>query len=87
MKNFLEILRERERIHAAYIRVFESPDGQVVLAHLMKQAHVFKTTFVANDPNQTAMNEGMRRLVLSIIAYLAKDSTWFTEQARKQQEE
>jgi len=59
--------------HAAYVRVFNTDDGKFVLAHLMKEGFVLDTTFVPGDTHRTAMNEGSRRLVLSILKYVNKD--------------
>lgn len=62
-----QMIYDRSRVKAAYRRVFESPEGQLVLRHLMKEGFVFKSTFVAGDMHQTALNEGSRRVVLSIL--------------------
>ena len=35
--------------------------------HILREGFVFKSTFVAGDPNQTMLNEGSRRLALSIL--------------------
>lgn len=59
--------------HGAYVRLFESEDGKTVLRHILKQGFVTRTTFVANDPQQTTLNEGSRRLALSILRYAKKD--------------
>lgn len=54
-------------VAAAYRRVFELPDGQVILADMVRRGFVNKTTFVSNDPFQTAWNEGMRSMVLGVL--------------------
>lgn len=68
-----DILTRRDRVTSAYKSVFESPEGEVVLAHLCKNCHVFDPTFVQGDPNQTFLNEGGRRVVLSILKMLNTD--------------
>lgn len=73
--NPLEIVARRRRIQQAYKRLFESPDGQLVLEHLARTNFVFdKSTFVQGDPHQSALHEGQRRVVLSIMRYIATDS-------------
>jgi len=47
--------------------VFSSPEGQRVLAKICADGFMFRPTFVAGEPNQTALNEGARRLALSIL--------------------
>ena len=68
--NFL--IRDRDT-HAAFRRVFDTPDGRVVLDAIMRDGYVFKSTFVSGDPHKTSMNEGSRRLALGIVQYFAKD--------------
>jgi hypothetical protein len=64
---------DRLALKASYRRVFETPDGKRVLRHLMRVGFVTKSTFVVGDPHQSAMNEGSRRMVLSIINFVVKD--------------
>ena len=73
MSNILTILRGRLSIQKSYRQVFNTEDGKRVLSHLMKNGFITKSTFVAGDPHQTAMNEGSRRVVLSILAFMNKD--------------
>jgi hypothetical protein len=69
----IDRLRDRIHLHAAYIRVFDTPDGKLVLRHIMEQGFVLKTTFVAGDPHETSLNEGSRRLALSILKFANQD--------------
>ncbi len=73
MSRLLDMMRDQTHLHAAYQRVFETPDGQLVLRHLMKTGYVFETTFVAGDTHRTALNEGSRRMVLSIVKFVKRD--------------
>lgn len=66
-------LRDRILLHASYKRVFESPDGELVLKHIMKVAKVTRPTFVSGDPHQTSFNEGQRHLALSIMRFVRKN--------------
>jgi hypothetical protein len=69
-RQLLDILRDKALLHGAYQRLFDSSDGKIVLRDLMKKGFVTTSTFVANDPHQTALNEGSRRLVLSILRFV-----------------
>lgn len=67
MENPLRRLEERRQVNAAFKRFALTPDGQVILRFIFKQAFGTTSTYVERDPNQTFMNEGARRLMLSII--------------------
>lgn len=82
--NLIRVIRDRLNLIGAYQRVFDTPDGKVVLAHLMREGFVVKSTFVAGDSHQTAMNEGSRRLVLSILRIVNKDQKQLLEQLEKE---
>lgn len=62
-----QMLSNKARVRMEYQRAFDGPSGEFVLKHLMKVGMVTESTFVKGDPYETAMNEGMRRLVLSIL--------------------
>ena len=66
-------------VKAAYKRLFDSPDGKIVLAHIMKHGFVLRSTFVQGDPHETALNEGMRRMALSIIRYANIEEQYILE--------
>jgi len=70
------------RLREAYQTVFskENPATEVVINHLFKIGFVTSTTFVAGDPYQTALNEGARRLVLSMIRYINRNPKDLIEQ-------
>lgn len=69
----------RQDLHGAYKRVFDTPDGRIVLAHLMKTGHV--TTPVAHgDSEQQIRNAGAQHLVLSILRFLNKDPNQIAQQ-------
>jgi hypothetical protein len=61
------ILLRRRTIHRSYAAVFGSEEGSTVLDHILEAGFVSKTTFVSGDPEQTLLNEGSRRLALSIL--------------------
>ena len=47
-------------------------DGEIVLDHLCKTGFIFESTYVQGDSHGTAHNEGMRRIVVSILKFLNK---------------
>lgn len=65
MNNPLETLRTRR----LYRDVFSTPSGKAVLKDICNRAFLTKSTFVAGDSHVTALNEGSRRLALSIVRY------------------
>ncbi len=84
MSQLKQVIEDRLYLHGAYKRLFDTPDGKTVLSHLMRSGYVFDTTYVRNDPNATALNEGSRRMVLSILRYLNKTPQQLTEDLEKQ---
>lgn len=71
--------REKVALHQSYQNVFTTPDGERVLRHLMKSGFVLSSTFVKGDPYATALNEGSRRLALSILRFVHKDHSALIE--------
>ena len=72
----LDKMKERIDLHGSFQRVFDDPDlpdGQVVLRAIMREGFVTRTTFVAGDPHQTALNEGRRLMALSILRHTHRD--------------
>lgn len=61
------------KLASRYRDIFSSPQGEEVLLHICREGFVFGTTFVANDPYQTALNEGSRRLALGIVRMVERD--------------
>lgn len=70
---FSRLLKDRKLTHESYRRAFCSPDGQIVLRHLMKKFNVASPTFVNGDTHATAFREGQRHVVLSILKFINKD--------------
>ena len=69
----IAFVKRTKNLHENYKAVFDTPQGQVVIKHLMKIGHVFEPSFTSGDPNITAFKEGQRHIVLSILRFLAKD--------------
>lgn len=83
-RQIADILRGRLAIRKSYRQVFNTEDGKQVLAHLSKNCFLTQTTFVAGDPHQTAMNEGSRRVVLSILSFLNVDEQKLLKQIEQE---
>ena len=82
-KAMVDNIRDKIHLHGAFQRIFdnpENPDGQLVLREILRQGFVTRSTFVAGDPHQTAMNEGSRRLALSILKHSYRDHARLVEQ-------
>lgn len=62
-----EAMMRKLFIGRSYRAVFGTNEGRVVLMHILENAFVGRSTFVAGDPEQTMLNEGSRRLALSIL--------------------
>jgi hypothetical protein len=62
-----ELVEDKILVQGAYQRLFGTDDGKIVLNHLIKHGFVLQSTFVEGDPHKTSLNEGSRRLVLSIM--------------------
>ena len=60
-------------LRLAYRRVFNTDDGQKVLADLKKRSSFEATTFVSGDPHTSAFNEGQRAAVLLIVRMLSEE--------------
>lgn len=63
-------------------RVFTSKDGTEVLRQLMRDTHMFDTTFEAGDPYTSAYYEGQRSVVTGIMRRIkahTKNPAFFQE--------
>lgn len=76
-------LRDRVLLHGSYQNVFGTPEGEQVLRHIAKVGFLTRSTFVAGDPDQTMLNEGSRRLALSILRFVRKDHSELLAQIEK----
>lgn len=64
--NFTDIINRKTN----YQQCFKTPAGEKVLQDLMLFCKYRDSSFVVGDPNQTAFNEGMRRVILRIIKFM-----------------
>jgi hypothetical protein len=51
---------------AAFLRLFNSADGDLVMQELERFGGADRCSFAAGDPHRTAFNEGRRSVVLHI---------------------
>ena len=65
--------KQLAELRLAYRRVFNTDDGQKVLADLKKRSSFEATTFVSGDPHTSAFNEGQRAAVLLIVRMLSEE--------------
>lgn len=80
-------IQEKINRHSDYVVTFGSPQGKRVLTHILKHGYVLKSTFVAGDPQQTAKNEGMRILALSILNFVHADHSEMLKQLQQEVEQ
>jgi hypothetical protein len=59
--------RTKEKTLLAYQSIFNAADARVVLVDLIRIANVFAPTYRDGNPERTAFEEGMRRIVLRIL--------------------
>jgi len=64
---------------------FETPDGQLVLAHLLRTSNVTRSSFHA-DPYMNAYNSGKRDAVLQILRFINSDPDSLTRQLEESME-
>lgn len=87
MKTQIEAMLDRVRLHEKYVATFSTPEGKEVLSHILKIGHVFATTFVRGDINETMLKEGERRLALSILRFVSRDHGEIQKLAQQTYEE
>ena len=64
--------KEKRRL-ADYRTVFESPQGQRVLADLCQRHGIYDPCHVPGDAYSTAYNDGRRSVVVDLLRYLNTD--------------
>jgi hypothetical protein len=72
-ETIIELMLRKIRRHKDYAVVFGSPEGERVLMDILREGFVTSSTFVRGDHDETTMNEGSRRLALSILRFARTD--------------
>lgn len=89
MRNPFRKAQDRVELRRAYQETFSSPEGQLVLKHILRTAGVTHPRFTT-DNEQTRINEGERRLATSIFneVYSSTDQLieYMQEELKKQEE-
>ncbi len=68
------ILKNRLHVAKAAKSIFNTPDGEVVLEFLMKEAGILKPKITA-DVNLLLVRQGQQQIVLSLIRILGMSET------------
>ena len=88
MNELAQKLKDMLALRSSYRRVFDQSDSaQRVLRHLCKVGFVGRTTFVHGDSHQTARNEGMREIVVSILRFIHRDDDALRKQIEQAYEQ
>lgn len=69
---FHRLFLKRKYLHADYVAVFSSAEGQRVLKDICEMGYISRCTFNPNVPEKTTLNEGSRLLALAILNKLNK---------------
>lgn len=75
----------KRRLRKAYVDLFASEDGQLVLHDLMRSSGVLKSVFVPGKPDVTIFKQGEQNIVLRILAlanYKESDMNTLVEDSR-----
>lgn len=86
MKDLKDIIHERLVVRDAYKKVFESEEGKIVLAHMMKSAGIPKKQ-ACTDAQTLLVQEGKQFMVYNIFYILNKDPQVLVEEIEKQYKE
>jgi len=65
-------MNQVELLKLAYRRTFNTEDGQRVLADMKARFNYESTTFIPNDPHNSAFLEGQRAALLKVIGMLSE---------------
>jgi hypothetical protein len=69
-KAIVNMAKRRMAITGAYHSVYNSPDGQLVIHDILREAGVLSAAHVAGDPGSSQVNEGKRLIGLMILQRL-----------------
>lgn len=82
-----KLLSWKRDIHRSYDHIFATAEGEKVLMHIMSEGYVTRSTHVAGDPHTSALNEGSRRLALSILRMARTDHKSVMRQIEREMQE
>lgn len=61
------------QVNISYRKLFATDEGQIVLSDLMRTHWMMGSTFVPGKPDEVALREGERNVVLRILKMLRTD--------------
>lgn len=76
------ILKNKLHLHKAYNSIFNTPDGELVLAHLMQGCGLLNPK-ITTDTNLLLVRQGQQQIVLSILRTLGKTQDQITKQIKE----
>lgn len=74
-----------ETLSDKYKQVFNSPEGKMVLDDLLNFTRVNTPSFVPQQPDLTAYNEGMRRVGIRILSMVEGEARKETKNLTEEQ--
>jgi hypothetical protein len=80
--DLIQRLKNRLRLHQAYKSIFNTPDGELVLEHLMRESGILSPKITV-DFNSLLVKEGQKHIVLSILRILGRDVNKLTKQIQE----
>lgn len=68
--------KKGRELRTSYRTVFQSPQGEAVLADLAEAGCMMRSSYVPGDSHMTSFSEGARSIVLHIFAQIDKDEEY-----------
>ena len=72
IESLKQSLEDKFKLAEAYQKVFDSPEGEMVLRHLVKVSGMTSVGLI-RDPNLLMIQQGRQNIVLHILKVLGKD--------------
>lgn len=80
-----ERLSDRLHLVKAYQSIFNTPDGEIVIRHLMRECGLLKPK-ITTDTNILLIRQGEQRIVLSMLRIIGKDQHSITKMIQESME-
>jgi len=65
--------KEEKEVRIAFMQTFGTEQGLKVLEYLQLRCFKYQSTFIPNDPYGTHVNEGARRILLTIEELMSNE--------------
>jgi hypothetical protein len=79
-------LQRRSKVSQAFKAVYETPEGKLILNHLLTHCGMLDSSYVSGAGDMTVFNEGKRFVGLEIAKRLGMDEAATIKMAREQQD-